>query len=407
MSTGPQRVASFVANFLSPFIDGGDCCVTDPLGVDGHKLLHGGLRFEAAVDEARASLLAQAALLTDIVPAPFDEDAVTLLYACHELAAACHPQAASFYSRAHRYCLAAEQAVLRLERTYEPGRVLARHVLMARLFSMTRIDTKLTWWTGTTTYHGEEPPARMTAWPSLRRVQQERTNVPLWQLASLHGDEELRLARLSLLSTLLNVSPLTRLLLLGDAAQRSLGFSLLLPLKCSGRRMSPVYLLDEPRLARLVSDVLLERGVGSTGPMLAHAILAAVREPSPPLALRRAVELCVHLAFLMCVVEVEVPRDETAAPLRALCDADVRTLNDAMRVYWATVSAALLLDGTHLRLPLRESHHPALDSVLARLNERLRHPYLATIGEPLYRELCRRLPPLEATSMPAEGLSPS
>lgn len=407
MTAGPETVASFVTSFLSPFIEGGSCCVTDFLGVEGHKVLQGGLRFVPEVDDARASLLAQAALLTDVVPAPLDEDGVTLLYACHELAASCHPQAAAFYSRAHLYCLAAEQAVRRLERTYEPSRLLARHVLLARLFSTTRLDTKLTWWAGRASFHGEDPPARLTAWPGLRRVHQQRSTVPVWQLVSLHGDEELRLARLSLLSTLLNVSPLTRLLLLGDPAQRALGFSLLLPLKCQGRRMSPLYLLEEPRFARLVSDTLLERGVSSAGPMLAHAILSAVRESSPPLVLRRALELCVHLAFLMCLVEADIPLDPTTAPLRALLDDDIRALNDPMRVYWSTVSAALRLDGTHLHLPLRDPHYPALDKLLARLHERLVHPHLAAIGEPLHRELRRRLPPVDPRPGSASELRPS
>ena len=38
---------------------------------------------------------------------------------------------------------------------------LARHATFSRIFALTRIDTTVTWWVGSETFHGEPPPARL------------------------------------------------------------------------------------------------------------------------------------------------------------------------------------------------------------------------------------------------------
>lgn len=385
-------VERFIHEFVAPLLDGRECVIGDPLGIDGLEAVRHGLRFSQEMDDVLERQLAEAALFSEVVPAPFDEDAATLLYAVHELFAACHPQASSFYARAYLFCQAAEQAVMKLPRTYEPGRLLTRHLIVRRAFDARRTDVHLSWWTGKASFYGTEPPQRLLAWPGLRRVEVDRTTQPMWRLAMLDGDEETRVARLSLMTTLLNLSPLTRLYLLGDPAQKALGFTLMLPLKRKGRRMSPLYLLEDRRVARSVSDVLLERGTDSAGPMIALALLAAVRETSPPLVLRRAIELCVHLAFSMCLAEAENPGDAAAAPLRTFFDDDVKKQNDAARVYWSTVRAAFLLDGEALELPPDEAMPPKARALWRRLKGRAEHPHLAPIAEPLARELLRRLP---------------
>lgn len=387
-----DKVERFVQLFAAPFLDGGECVVSDPLGVSGLEAVQHGLRFSAAMDDVFERQLLSAALFTEVVPEAFDEDAATLLYAVHELYAACHPQAASFYARAYLFCQAAEQAVLKLPRTYDPGRLLTRHLIVRRALEATRTDVHLAWWTGKASFYGQEPPPRLLSWPGLRRVDVDRKTQPLWRLAMLDGDEETRVARLGLMTALLNLSPLTRLYLLGDPAQKALGFTLMLPLKLKGRRMSAMYLLDDKRIARSVTDVLLERGADSAGPMLALALLAAVREASPPLVLRRAIELCLHLAFTMCMAEAENSGERTAAPLRNLFDDDVKKQNDAARVYWSTVRAAFLLDGECLELPPKDAMPTTVAKVWRRLQKRLDHPHLAPIADPLARELARRLP---------------
>jgi hypothetical protein len=54
------------------------------------------------------------------------------------------------------------------------GEALARHTWFARLFEMDRTDTVVSWWVGSRAFLGETPPARLAAWPELRRVQIEK-----------------------------------------------------------------------------------------------------------------------------------------------------------------------------------------------------------------------------------------
>jgi hypothetical protein len=387
-----ERVARFANTFAGPLLLGQRVVVGDPLGVDMLGPVTHGMRFEQRMDDAHDAMLEEAALLMDVTPAPFDEDAVTLLFAAHELFAAVHPQASSFYARAHMFCQAAEQAVRKLRRTYDPGRLLTRHLVLWRVFRATRTDVHLKWWTGQASFYGDEPPTRLTAWPGLRRVEVDRRTDPIWRLAMVEGDEETRVARVALMTTLLDVSPLTRLYLLGDNVQKQLGFSLMLPLKMKGKRMSALYALDDRRVARAVTDHLLDRGVDGAGSMLAVALLAAVRESSPPLALRRATELSIHLALMMCLAEAEAPTGDASRALRNLFDDDPTSINDALRVYWSVVRAGIALDGAQLQLPDRATLPKRALRMWQRMQRRLAHDHFGPIADPLARELQRRLP---------------
>ena len=50
------------------------------------------------------------------------------------------------------------------------GESLSRHTWFSRLFEMERTDTVIRWWVGSRIFLGETPPARLSAWPELRRV---------------------------------------------------------------------------------------------------------------------------------------------------------------------------------------------------------------------------------------------
>jgi hypothetical protein len=173
--------------------------------------------------------------------------------------------------------------------------------VVGRAFATTRTDVTVKWWTGSAAFYGADVPKRLTAWPSVRRVQVDRRRTPMWKLGLAAGDEELRVARTALLATLLDASPLSRLWLLGDPAQKALGFSLVLPWKLQGKKVSPLDALEDRPLARAVVDRLIDVGLEVTGPPLALALLALLRENGPPRIVRRAVELCAHLAMISCV----------------------------------------------------------------------------------------------------------
>jgi hypothetical protein len=55
------------------------------------------------------------------------------------------------------------------------------------VFEIARTDTKVSWWTGSSTFLGTEPPARLTAWPELRRVHIDKTPRPLLDLPAVGG----------------------------------------------------------------------------------------------------------------------------------------------------------------------------------------------------------------------------
>ncbi len=59
------------------------------------------------------------------------------------------------------------------------GEALARHGTFSRLGELNRIDTTVSWWVGSETFRGQHPPARLSAWPELRRVQQREVPVTL------------------------------------------------------------------------------------------------------------------------------------------------------------------------------------------------------------------------------------
>jgi hypothetical protein len=98
-----------------------------------------------------------------------------------------------------------------IERVGAPANALdalSRHTWFARALDITRTDTVVSWWTGSRTFLGEEPPDRLRAWPRLRRVEVARSPRTLLKLAPLAtGIEPLMRA----VAGLLTRTPLTEL----------------------------------------------------------------------------------------------------------------------------------------------------------------------------------------------------
>lgn len=401
MVRAAEILDSFSARFGAPFLLGQRALVGSPLGVDGLAAIKHGLSVHTALADACARQVEHAGLFADLTPAPFDEDAGTLLYAGHELFACTHPQASAFYARAHTFARAATHEVNRLTRTLDPHRLLTRHLVVERILSATRTDVVVRWWTGSAAFYGEDAPRRLTAWPSVRRVDMDRSTAPMWKLALAAGDEELRLARSELLVALLDASPLTRMTLLGDPALKALGFSLALPYRVAGKSASPLDALEHRALARGVVDHLVERGIEASGAALALALLQGMRERLPPHALRRTAELCTHLALATCIIESDLPGAPEARSLRELLDDEPAHLNEALRVYWAVVASTLALDGAVFEVPAADQLPARVGALWTRLRERLRHARVVAVSEPLQRELRRHLTQNPGVQLPA------
>lgn len=384
----------FATDFGVPFLTGGKCVIGDPLGVQGFAAIKHGLDINTALKDACDAQYVEAALFSDVTPAPFDHDAATLLYAAHELYATTHPQADAFYARTHLFARTAAAAVEALPRTLDPSTLVTRHLIARRLFRTNRTDVHVKWWTGNASFYGEEPSWRLTQWPSIRRVQQQRLTQPMWRLALQGSDEQLREARKLLMLAVLDASPLTRLLFAGDPVTKNLGFSLLLPWKTDGRRVSLVDVLEDRRLARAVVDSLLEGGIDVSGAAIALALLQGLREGTNPQVLRRAAELCTHLALMACQIEGEAAGALESRPLVAFIDGDPAVLKDeARRVFWAVVSVTLSLGRSGaFEVPSMEAQPAAVRAVFARLLRELGNKRLVAVAEPLFRELAKRMP---------------
>ena len=70
------------------------------------------------------------------------------------------------------------------------GDALSRHTWLSPTSELTRTDTRVSWWTGSQTFRGEAPPARLQAWPGVRRVSVVAQHVPLVDLTPLAVDRD-------------------------------------------------------------------------------------------------------------------------------------------------------------------------------------------------------------------------
>ncbi len=92
---------------------------------------------------------------------------------------------------------------------------LSRHSWFARVLDVRRTDTQVSWWSETRRFLGRDPPARVQAWPALRRVTVLRTRPALVDLAPIAVDRAIWAATIG---SLLTRSPLTDLATCGRKA---------------------------------------------------------------------------------------------------------------------------------------------------------------------------------------------
>jgi hypothetical protein len=80
---------------------------------------------------------------------------------------------------------------------------------LAQLLGDLRIDTTVSWWVGSELFQGRRPPARLTAWPELRRVRRHQEQVRLVDMPP--PDAPWRTTWLECMAKLYSASPLTDL----------------------------------------------------------------------------------------------------------------------------------------------------------------------------------------------------
>jgi hypothetical protein len=175
--------------FLEPAVLGQTAHLLQPIGEHfaGALAEHGGAMDEDRLREAQIRLVAAARKLVpvDLLAPPTEAD-WRLFVAWHDLFVAAHPD----WNQPLRRDLAKRvlgHALATAQRVRPPQTVseaLTRHLWTAAITSMVRIDTTVTWWTGSEVCRGTEPPERLLRFAALRRVEQRRVTVESSEFAA-------------------------------------------------------------------------------------------------------------------------------------------------------------------------------------------------------------------------------
>jgi len=107
----------------------------------------------------------------------------------HDIVQCAHPELTGvFRGRAPARLL--QIVALTAERVANPfdvGEAVARHTWFSRALEITRTDSTVSFWVGKRQFLGQEPPARLLAWPELRRVHVDKTPHTLAELPAAGG----------------------------------------------------------------------------------------------------------------------------------------------------------------------------------------------------------------------------
>lgn len=275
--------ATFLSDFVLPLVHGGQLHVGRPLAPEDLDLLRAevllGTEESLAIERARQERAAGLWLYP--VDTPLDKVCIGLSAGLHNLLFMSHPDASGWRvtTRSRQRLERFTSRCLDQPAPISDHELVARHTLMANLFSLGRMDVHLSFWAGHRHYLGNHPPTRMLRWSRLRRVHQ-RTDRVCWLNSGLSPVQQ------ELVQTLLEQTPLTDLLH-PDRDHPPFDW------------MSVAGALRRPAICRVVCQQYLELGLERVGPALAQAFWRLV-DGSPSAAGRRqavglAVGLVTHL----------------------------------------------------------------------------------------------------------------
>lgn len=297
------HVSVFLDRFVRPLVAGGELHVGAPIptaDVDRweHELPHASVEL-VAVDEARTAVLST--LVVRPPPIVLERDELALAAGLHNALFLVHPRAErwSVSDRVRRRIIDNALSLVSQPLTRNRTRVMARHALLHNLFHLRRNDIVVSWWTGRARFQGQKPSARLTAWPSIRRVREDVTVVDFDELLAVPDTAPI-------VATLLRRTPLTQLLDSHPGAP---------PLHWE----DAVFLLRDAELARavayrLVPDASPREQVA--GPARLAAAFEQMLERAPDEADVRAVTaFLVHLAALLCLGEIHLREIHAKSPL--------------------------------------------------------------------------------------------
>lgn len=280
----------------------------------------------------------------------------TLCCAAHDLLASIHPDAPNLLGSASRMLRAHAETVLELGWPDAMPEALLRHAVVDAMCMAVRVDSHVTWWTGSQDFHGQDPPRRLLSWPDLRRVKVERMRVPLVKTGISVGRPGARLARRQLLESMLTVSPLTPLLLAMDDAL-PVPLDLRQPALDGTPTFASLRFVDHAPFRTALADRALQAGFVNCMVTLSAAVNQLLTSASPPpWVVVRALKLvsALHERMLLSVhLEREraakgaapvplVTRDEANQPAQRLMYALWRASRVALDALGAPPMDALL-----------------------------------------------------------------
>jgi hypothetical protein len=305
---------AFVSSFLLPLVRGGRLHVGRPLGpraVERMARLVPKWTFDAdeenvfdALAGCRRSVATR--FLPDAAAPPLDETTFRLGAALHDLLVLVHPGIdGPRVARRQERIAAAAHALASVGSPPSAVEMVNRHSLLERVAEIARTDSTVTFWLGRETYLGREPPPRVTAMPTLRRVRVDvvrRSWLREIGVPSVARDAVLELGIASPLGEALDPLRLEPPLAWG--------------------RILPV--LRAPALGRIVAGRMLEVGLERAGDGLAAALLrfASFQDapggvPATPEAVAFALQFLAHLAWLDVLFGAAAGAPTSSAPVRA------------------------------------------------------------------------------------------
>ncbi len=298
-----RSVAEFLGEFVVPLVTGGQAHVRAPIDAEDLQVFEEDLPHASAemvaVDEARENILAE--LVVRPPAMVLSPDDLHLAASLHNLLFLAHPGSDrwTMTDRRLRRVAEASKAFASQPLTRERTRVLARHALLHNIFDLTRLDTQVSWWTGSRRFLGQEPPGRLTAWPGLRRV---HTKVDTAGFVDLFATPE----SMPIVSTILRRSPLTLVLGAPEGAP---------PVHWE----DAVFLLRDAELARAIAYAALapsDPDQQMAAPARYAAALEQMLERNPdPADVRAVVAFLVHLSALLAMGETRMREIDAPSPL--------------------------------------------------------------------------------------------
>ncbi|MGH7286261.1 MAG: hypothetical protein ACRELY_32480 [Polyangiaceae bacterium] len=182
------RAEDLFCNFMAPLVLGGELRPGRILGAK-KALAIGAERTVGDIDLAAHVTLARVRVARKIAPvdrAPPATPAEWALAAClHDLVQSTHPSLYGTFRRssAPRIVELVDLTLARILAPADAAEALWRHTWFSRALEIARTDTKVSYWIGSQTFRGDEPPARLLTWPELRRVHVQRSGQNVAELA--------------------------------------------------------------------------------------------------------------------------------------------------------------------------------------------------------------------------------